>query len=186
MKLAASILALVSVSICAVPHPHYGLRDLPEAVLLGDPGHVSFSLAAASDGWKATLDGSLSPRVDVSISVAPRSLFDPELRLLLVRDLLPLNVVVAAGLDRISFVATLFLGPVRVGFGRVYKTIGERWATVQHAFSQRGAILLGVDERSGRIGAILGIRIHPGRTRLWGVSLVVTRDGARLTIGGTL
>jgi len=186
MKVVLVLMALVASSISAWAAPHVAFFDLPGAIVVGEAGRVTGALSAGTGGPTGSVVASLGRRVDLAMAASASSLFDPELRLLVVRDLLPLNVLLSMGCDRVAFAATLFLGPVHVSFGRRWDSAPTRWATVEHAFSQRGTIVLGLDERSNALGAILGVRVFPGRTRLWGLSFLVTRDGIRVTMGGVL
>lgn len=186
MKRASILLLLLAWAGCASAAPHVAFFDVPEAIVLGDPGRSSVALAVTTDGWSTSITRSLSSRLDVTVTTNAQTLFAPSARLLVVRDLLPLNVMTEIGVERITLASTLFLGPVHVGFGRRWGTSASRWGIVQHAFCQTATLLLGLDERFGSLGPILGLRLHPGSTRLWGLSAIVTRDGLRLTLGGTL
>ncbi|MGB2983684.1 MAG: hypothetical protein WBC63_07495 [Candidatus Bipolaricaulia bacterium] len=186
MKRVLVVLLLLSWAVCGFAAPHYAFRDLPEAVLLGDVGRTSIALEFSEGRFSGSIVGSLAPRLDVVANVSSLSLFEPEVRFLVVRDLLPLNVVIELNPQNVSLVSTLFLGPVHVDFGRTWGATSARWGFVQYAFHQSVSILVGLEEGDGHLGAILGFRIYPGRSRLWGLSFLLTRDGAKLTVGGTL
>jgi hypothetical protein len=186
MKMGLVILLALSWSVCGSAAPHVAFQDLPEAILGGDAGRTSLACELSLQGWRGSITRSLSPRIDVSASTSPRNLFDLEARVLVVKNLLPLNVVVALGWQRLSLISTLFLGPVHVNYGRTWGDEAVRWGYLQHAFHQTMSLVLGLEQRNDTLGTILGLRIHPGRTRLWGASLLVTTTGARLTVGGTL
>jgi len=184
MKLGVLMAVLLLWSTLVLGGPHVAFQDLPEAVLLGDPGRVSMFLRLASGDWSGQITGSLSSRLDLAATVHAANLFDPKIRLLLVRDLLPLNVLIEGSLHRVSWVATLFLGPVHFNLGRTWGETKTRWGYVQYAFHQSMTLILGLDKQGGVLRPILGLRVHPGRTRLWGASLVVTRGGLRIAVGG--
>ncbi|MFC2077636.1 hypothetical protein ACFLTM_02380 [Candidatus Bipolaricaulota bacterium] len=186
MKLGLLVVILLLWAACGAASPHVAFHDLPEAILGGVPGLTSVAVELAPDGWRASITRSLTPRFDVVASVSPIRLFALEGRVLVVKDLLPLNVAVGLSLERISLDSTLFLGPVHVSYGRTWEETSVRRGVVQHAFHQAMTILIGLEERGGSLGVILGLRIHTGQTRLWGASARVTQDGFRLTIGGTL
>lgn len=186
MKLGLLVVILLPCVAFGASYPHLAFHDVSEAILGGVPGLTSVAVELAPDGWRASITRSLTSRVDVVVAVSPVDLFALEGRVLVVKDLLPLNVVVGLSLERISLASTLFLGPVHVSYGRTWEETSVRWGLVQHAFHQAMTILIGLEERGESLGVILGLRIHPGQTRLWGASVRVTQDGFRLTIGGTL
>ena len=186
MKTRLVVILVLSWSICGFAAPHIAFRDLPEAILGGDVGGASLACELSLQGWRGSITRNLSPRIDVSASMSAQNMFDLDVRVLVVKNLLPLNVVVALSSQRLSLISTLFLGPVHVNYGRTWGEEGVRWGYLQHAFHQTMSILIGLEQRNDAIGAILGLRIHPGRTRLWGASLLVTSRGARLTVGGPL
>lgn len=186
MKLGLLVVILLPWAACGAAYPHVAFHDLPEAVLGGVPGLTSVAAELAPRVWRVSITRSLTPRLDVVAAASSLNLFDLEARVLVVKELLPLNVAVGASLERISLVSTLFLGPVHVSYGRTWEETSVRWGVVQHAFHQTMTLLIGLEERGGTLGAILGLRVHPGQTRLWGASVLVTQGGVRLTIGGTL
>ena len=186
MKIRLVILLALLWSICGSAAPHVAFRDLPEAILGGEVGGTSLACELSLQGWRGSITRNLSPRIDVSASMSVQNLFDLEARLLVVKDRLPLNVAVALSSHRLSLISTLFLGPVHVNYGRSWGEESVRWGYLQHAFHQTMSLLIGLEQRSDALGAILGLRIHPGRTRLWGASLLMTPGGVRLTVGGTL
>jgi len=186
MKGTVLAIVLVGCTACGAATPQIALHDLPSAVPIGSPGIVSATVSLATTDWRAIVVGSLTSRVDVAFRVDAETPFDPELRLLVVRDLLPLNVAVVAGLDRIALASTLRLGPVHLAYGRLWGETERRWAYTQYAFDQRVTSLIGLEESAGALGPILGLRLHPGERRTWGLSLVFASGRLRLSIGGLL
>ena len=186
MKCTVLVIVLVGCTVCAAATPQIAFHDLPSAVPIGSPGIVSARASLSTTGWNVAVTGSLTSRVDVAFRVDAETPFDPELRLLLVRDLLPVNVAVIAGLDRITLATTLRLGPVHLAYGRSWGEIERRWAYTQYAFDQRVTSLLGLEESGGALEPILGLRLHPGEERTWGLSLIFDGESIRLSIGGLL
>ena len=192
MKSFAGLLTMVLLLIfvmSANASPNYAFRELPEAGPIGDPGSISAMTSFSSMGWCVDAAGSLTPRIDIAFSIEPADLFDPAIRFCLIRDLLPLQVSVWASVDQISLVSTLLLGPVHVNYGGAWTwslSGRRRWGYVQYAINQRLTLLLGIDNAGGRLGQILGLRIQPGRTRLWGASILLRGEDLRITIGGVL
>ena len=164
--------------------PHYAFRDLPEAIVLGDLGRTSFAVWADEEGVGGSVTRSLGSRLDLVMRVAEDDLFRLRARVLIVRDLLPLNVLVAFDADRIALSSTLFLGPVHLSVGRAWGSIPERWAFLQYAPQDTLCVLIGLGECAGRLAATLGLRFFPGQTGLWGVSIATVHGRARLTVGG--
>ena len=186
MKGVVLAMTLVACSIGAAATPQVAFHDLPEAILIGSPGLVSAVVSLSATGWRGAVVGSLTSRVDVAFGIDGGSPFDPELRLLVVKDLLPLNAAVFVGFDRITLASALLLGPVHLDYGRTWGEAARRWAYVQYAYNQRLTTLIGLEEVSGALGPILGLRLHPGEVRTWGLSLLFTQTGLRLSIGGLL
>jgi len=179
--------------------PHYAFRDLPIGLVLGDPGALSMSLHLSPEGWGGAITGSVAERIDVSFHVTPGNLFEPELRLQVVRDLLPLQVAIALRPTDATFATTLLLGPVDLSLGRSWEPSwmaagsgGGRWLFAQWAASQSLAILVGIDvvDRVGDPhddwGPILGLRLSSTENGLLGSSILFSGGVLRLTIGGTL
>jgi len=164
--------------------PHYAYRDLPEAIVLGDLGRTSFAAWVNEAGVGGSVTRSLGSRLDLVMRVAAGDPFDLQARVLIVRDLLPLNVLVAFDADRIALSSTLFLGPVHLNVGRAWGSIPERWAFLQYAPQDTLCVLIGLGQRAGRLTATLGLRFFPGQTGLWGISIATVQGRARLTVGG--
>lgn len=186
MKLGLLLAILLSPAAWGSVYPCVAFHDLPEGILGGIPGGTSVAVSLSEGTWRASIARSLTRRLDVVAFASPADLFDLEARVLVVRDLLPLNVVATIGIRRISVISTLFLGPVHVSYGRTWGDSEARWGFVQHAFHQTMTLVLGLERRDGGLGPILGLRVHPGETRLWGASLIATQSGFRLSIGGAL
>jgi len=176
--------------------PHYAFRDLPIGLVLGDPGALSMSLHLSPEGWGGAITGSVAERIDVSFHVTPGNLFEPELRLQVVRDLLPLQVAIALRPTDATFATTLLLGPVDLSLGRSWEPSwmaagsgGGRWLFAQWAASQSLAILVGIDvvDRVGDPhddwGPILGLRLssagdpHDDWGPILGLRLSSTENG---------
>jgi len=184
--LASSVVLAVAVGWALPAHgaPHYAFRDLPEAIVVGDLGRTSFAAWACEEGVGGSVTRSLGPRLDLEMLVTADDPFRLRAHILVVRDLLPLNVLVAFDVDRIAFSSTLFLGPVHVNVGRAWGRIQERWAFLQYAPQDTLCVLLGLGQRAGRLTATLGLRFFPGRTGLWGLSVATAHGRPRLTVGG--
>jgi len=177
--------------------PGFAFRDLPNGLTLGHPGLLSASLHLTSSGWRGAISGSLAEWVDVGFAASSESLFDPELRLQLIRDLLPLQAALAFRPTEATFAATLLLGPVDLTLGRDWKLVraraqsGEsRWLYAQWAASQSLTVLVGLThqgEDSGRSwGAILGLRLSSPKDGLRGASIIYRNGSLSLAIGGIL
>jgi len=185
VKLALLVLTLLPCVAASAAYPSIAFGGLPEAIVGGDPGGTSFALAVSDGTWRASITRSLARRLDVTATATAGDLFDLTARVLVVKDLLPLHVAVDIGLDRVSLLATLLLGPVHVDYGRTWGATDARFGYVQYAPSQTVTILIGLDTSDDRCRAIVGVRVHPARTRRWGASLVVVDGALRFAIGGT-
>jgi len=164
--------------------PAFAFGDLPMGIVLGSRGSVSIAGRVSIDGWQATITGSLTERIDLRMAASQTSLFRPEMRVLVIRNLQPLRVVASVAPDSVSFAATLLLGPVHVSLGRSWEPSPLRWGYTQWAATQQLTVLVGVDHRLGRLGPILGLRVHPRDVRLRGASLIWSDGEIRISMGG--
>jgi len=186
VKRTVLVLALLAYAACAVAAPSVAFRDSPEGILGGVPGGTSIAAGVSGRAWSASITRTLTPRLELTWTARPADLFDLEARALVVEGLLPLNVVVGVARRRVALECTLLLGPVHLNYGRSWGGRESRWGYVQYAFDQRLTLLVGLDASDGALGAILGVRVHPGQTRLWGASLLLIGGEIRVAVGGTL
>jgi len=120
------------------------------------------------------------------MTASEESLFDPYLKLAVVRDLIPVNASIQLGLDRWLVLSTWRLGPVQVDWGRAWGQPAGRWAVATFSAFSWGSVIVGVEAIGGAIRSVIGVRIYPGRSRMWGISLIGNGSGVQLTVGGTL
>ena len=185
MKRTILALLFLGLPICGAAAPHYAFAELPTGVVLGEPGALSIALGQSSMGWEFRWTASLFSRADVAVRVTGDNLFQPEFRVQLIRDLLPLQASALIGSDSFGFATTLLLGPVHVTFGRTWlESLSRRYGYTQWAATQHFTVIVGVEHQDGRWGPILGLRLHSKSSRLWGGSIIYYGGELRLSIGG--
>jgi hypothetical protein len=172
--------------LAAFSYPRYAFVDLPTAIVHGDPGRTTVSFGVSEAGCRASIARTVASRLEISATVSEERLFDLGARVVLIEDLGPLSVATAAAAGRLSLLSTLLLGPVHVNLGRTWGDDNARWATLELSPHPRLSLLVGLEGRTGRAGAVAAIRWYPGRTGLWGLSLLIRRAGAEIRVGGTM
>jgi hypothetical protein len=177
---------LLVVSAAASAQPGYAFHDLPTAVVHSDPGRTSLSFRVREVGWEASIARAVTARLEISATASPDHLFDLEARFLVIKDLLPLNVAVDGAAGRVRLLATLYLGPVHIDAGRTWGRGPCRWGTVQLSAHPALCLLVGLEERIGRVAPIAAIRWYPGKAGLWGISVLIRREGLEILVGGTM
>ena len=156
------------------------------AMILFPPGRTRIDVSCDLLGTTAQVQRVVTPRIEVAASACPSDLFDLDVKVALVDDLVPLFVAATLATDGIGVVSTLFFGPVRIDWGRMWGEGACRWGSVQLAARPRLSMFVGVEGRETVVEPFAGVRIFPSGHRLWEIGVSVRRDGIRLSAGGAL
>lgn len=156
---------------------------LPTPGMQGDPGDTAVSWVLSGSGLQWSISRTLLRWIEVTATVTRSSLYSIAGRFVLLRGLYPLVLGASVGEDSIGLLSSLHLGPVRIDASRVWGTLPWRGLTVRFSPRPILAMVVGVEERDGRIEERAGIEWHRG---LWGASFLVGRSGWRVELAGVL
>ncbi len=156
------------------------------AMILLPPGGTRIDIACGPFGTTAQLARGVTRRIEVSASSSSTDLFDLGVKVVLVKDLAPLFVAAILGTDGIGVVSTLFFGPVRIDWGRMWGEGACRWGSAYLSARPRLSMFAGVEASETVVEPFAGVRIFPSGHGLWEIGVSVRRDGIRLSAGGAL
>lgn len=179
-----AILLAAAVSVGCFAQPRIAFYDTPQAVTLGGTGTTSVFIVGTAEGIEGSIVRAVAPWLDVSASFAPSKSFELSAKALVVRDWVPLQVAVEAGLRRRSLLAVLLLGPIHLDAGRTWGDTPRSWAAVGFAANERVALVAGIDAGPVGVRPLAGIRWYPWGTRRWGLSVQWRGMQMRLGVGG--
>ena len=183
MKFSLGLLGIWFVSLLVTASPFHVFCDITEAVTIGERGWTAFSFKLSDDGPAIHLGRALGRRIDVFTTLTTEDFFQPGLRVLLVKDMGPLNAVLTVTKEACSFSSGLRLGPVHFDWGRDFGVHDRRSGTLAVSPDQRVAVILGWESLAGKGRPIFGIRLFP-ESGLRGVSILICPEGGSVTFGG--
>jgi hypothetical protein len=155
-------------------------------MILLPPGGTRIDVACGPFGAMAQVVRGVTRRIEVSASSSCADPCDLDIKVVLVKDLVPLFVAATLGTDGIGVVSTLFFGPVRIDWGRTWGTGACRWGSVHLSARPRLSMFIGVEATETAAEPFAGVRIFPSGHGLWEIEGSVRGDGFRLSVGGAL
>jgi hypothetical protein len=184
MKPALALVGIGLISLLVAASPFHLFCDISEAVTIGETGWTNLLFKITADGPMIHVGRAIGRRMDICATVAPWDLFGLGLRVLVVKDLGPLNAVLTATKDEIVFTSGLRLGPIHLDWGRGVGPSDRRFGTLVAFPEQRIAMVLGLEVIGGSTYPLLGVRLFPDNG-LVGGSFLIRKTGCSLTFGGT-
>lgn len=178
-----SVALALFIALSAAGHPSFVPVDPATALVQADPGRTTFTLAADSGGWTATLSRSVSAGCDVVAVVGPASPPALRVRALVLPSLFPLQMAIEMGWGRLAILGALHLGPVQLVGDRTWGD-GDRVRIALHAADPRVVATAGL-EFGEKVRPFVATTWFAIAAPLWSLSLVGTTDGVRIAIGGT-
>lgn len=162
-----------------------GIPTQPPAVLVQeDPGLTSFGGSFSSRDVRLSISRSVCDRVDVAVLVTPDCPFDLRLRVLLVRDVVPLRVEAEFGVGRSLLLGSLHLGPVRVDVARSWgKDVGG-WCALRLAARADVSFVVGARFAPGSTLPVAGFSWRPSTRALWSLTALFDGRGPAIAVGG--
>ena len=155
-------------------------------MILLPPGATRIDVACGPIETTAWVQRTLTPRIEATATSCPSDLFDLSVKIVLLKNLVPLFVAATLGTDGIGVVSTLFFGPVQVDWGRLWGQGARRWGSVQLSARPRLSMFVGLDAFGTAVEPFAGVRIFPSGHGLWEIDVSVRPDGIRLSAGGVL
>ena len=156
-------------------HLLLGAAGFAEAVY--EPEEVGGSVLWAQvveGGWAVGVRKRLLPWLEAAFASDGEDLFEPEMRIHVVRDLPPVRMALAIGPEWVSFLTQLRLGPVHAAMGRRWGQDPLRWGAVIVAGGRLMALSAGWRTPGGLCAEV---SIHVASSLRWEVSLFF-RDGS--------
>ena len=182
-----SVLLLVCfVGLAAAGAPPGAWFGRSSAMILLPPGGTRIDIACGPSKTAAQVARGLTRRIEVSASLSSADLFDLGAKVVLVKDLAPLFVAATLAADGIGVVSTLFLGPIRIDWGRMWGEGACRWGSAYLSARPRLSMFVGLKTTETIAEPFAGVRIFPSGHGLWEIGASVRRDGIRLSAGGAL
>ena len=183
MKSVLILLTICFLSIVLSASPFHVFSDIPEAITIGESGWTALLFKFSDDGPVIHLGRALGRRIDVFTTLTTEDFFQPGLRILLVKDMGPLNAVLTVTEEVCSFSSGLRLGPIHFDWGRNFGVHERRFGTLVTFPDQRVALILGWEYIAGKGRPVFGIRLFPTRG-LRGVSILICPTNFSVTFGG--
>lgn len=184
VKSTLTVLGIWLIPLIVIASPFHVFSDIPEAITIGETGWTALLFQVTDDGPAIHLGRALGRRIDVFTTVTTEDLFRPGLRVLLVKDLGPLNAVLTVTQEKIGLTSGLRLGPVHLDWGRAFGVRERRWGTLVAFPDQRFGMVLGLEVIEGKMCPLFGMRLFP-TSGLRGVSFLICPAGFSVTFGGT-
>ena len=175
----------MAIFVLAAAHPSFVPTDPPMALIQGDPGRTTLSLAVEKAGWAFTLSRSIASWCEVAAVVSARSPFDLHLRALAVPDAFPVEIVLDVAIDRVGVFGALHLGPARLTGDRVWGEGARTHAALHLAAGPRLVMATGVDLVNREARPFVSYTVLLKAAPLWSLSFVCGTGGPRLAVGGT-
>ena len=186
-------LLLLSVGAVGCPPRAPALAGI-DATIPWSAGRTTLIVDVVAGGGGIELRWAIAPRLELLASGAVPDVVDAGFKVLVLPDLHPLVVSLAATIRGVSMLSSLLLGPVRVDLGRTWAwpwsgmpsaSAGRRWAIVSMSAHPHLGFVAGLVDEGERFGPIAGVRLFPGPTSRWWIDLMVRRSGAGASFGGT-
>ena len=155
-------------------------------MIIFPPGATCIHTMYGLDGVEVQISRSVTSRIEAFVTTSEVDLFRPGLKVAWVTRLAPLKVAGTVGTEGVGLVSTLFLGPVRIDWGRVWGQAPSRWAVGQLSADSQMSLLIGVRATGIRIDPFAGVRLFPLGHALFEIGLSVSRDEVRCSVGGVL
>lgn len=172
-----------AIGVAACAFPHRAFFHPPVAVTLGDLGRTFLLVELVEGGTMLRIGRAINRWLDVVAAVTPQALFSLEMRVLLLRDFGPLSAALDMAPGGFCLTAGLFLGPVRIDWGRTIGREERRWGMVTASPEQHFSLLLGLERGEERISFLGGIRLFPA-SGSWGGSLLFRERRLTVALGG--
>ncbi|MCX6093669.1 MAG: hypothetical protein NTY63_02445 [Candidatus Bipolaricaulota bacterium] len=184
MKSAIALLLLCAAGPAVLGTPA-GIPVEPPAVLVqGDAGLTSFAASFSFCDAEFVISRSLCDRLDVAAVVTLECPFDPRLRVLLIRDLVPLRVEAEFGMGRALLLSSLRLGPVRLDAARCWGRDAGGWCVLRLAARPDVSFVAGVRLGAGSCVPLAGFSWRPSARALWSLTALFDGTGPRIAVGG--
>ncbi len=153
------------------------------AMILLPPGATRIDVTCGPLGLTGCVERIVTPRIGGAVAVGTNVPFGLGVKVVLVKNLVPLFVTATLGTEGVDFVSTLFFGPVRIDWGRTWGKAPARWGSVQLDANPHLSLLVGVERCGNRVGPFAGVRVFPSGHGLWEIGVSVRSDGIRLSVG---
>ncbi|MDD5264527.1 MAG: hypothetical protein PHU43_06790 [Candidatus Bipolaricaulis sp.] len=156
----------------------------PAALVLEDPGGTSFGGLFSFRDARLSVSRSVCDRVDVAVLVTPDCPFDLRLRVLLVRDVVPLRVEAEVAAGHALLLGSLHLGPVRADAARAWGKEAGGWCVVRLAARADVSFVVGARFACGSILPVAGFSWRPSTRALWSLTALFDGSGPAIAVGG--
>lgn len=176
-------LAVLALAWVADGQPGFVPADPPLDLVQGDSGRTTVAVAVGDDAWTVEIARSVTGDLDVAVVATSDRPFAVRARVRVAPSLFPLRAAVEVGSDRISVLAALCLGPLRLVADRAW---GDETSTriALHAAGRDVAAAASV-AWSGWPRFVVSATWFPQIRPLAAVSFAVAHDGCRITLGAT-
>ena len=184
MRLCVGIMTIiVALSTVAFAYPRHASLDLPIAVSLGNPGRSYIQITAPGEGLALSIGRAITPSIDVVVRISAQAPFSPLLHTMLLKDLGPLSIALDVDYDGLCIMVGLFLGAVRIDWGRTSGHEEERWAAITVSLEQRLSVIIGLEAIEKTISFLGGLRLFLADGS-WGGSVLFHHRQLELSFGG--
>jgi hypothetical protein len=155
-------------------------------MILLPSGGTRIDVAYGPFGMVAQVARCVTRRIEVTALSSFADPFDLDVKVVLLKDFVPLFVSATLGTDGIGVVSTLFFGPVRIDWGRTWGKGACRWGSAYLSARPRLSMFIGVEATETAAEPFAGVRIFPSGHGLWEIGVSIRQDGFRLSAGGAL
>jgi len=184
MRLCVGVMTIIlALSTVAFAYPKHAFLDLPIAVSLGNPGRSYIQIRAPGEGLAVSIGRAVTPSIDVVVRISAQALFSPLLHIMLLKDLGPLSIALDVDYDGVCVMVGLFLGPVRIDWGRTIGQEEEKWAALTVSLEQRLSVIIGLEAIERTISFLGGLRLFSADGS-WGGSALFHHRQLELSFGG--
>jgi len=177
------MIILLALSMAAFSYPKHAFLDLPTAVSLGNRGCSYIQIRASEEGPALSIGRAIAPSIDIVVRISAQAPFSPLLHAMLLKDLGPLSVAIDVDYDGVHVMAGLFLGPVRIDWGRRIGDEEEKWVALTLSLEQRFSLVIGLEAMKKTISFLGGLRVFSTDSS-WGGSVLFHYQQLELSLGG--
>ncbi|MEN6368372.1 MAG: hypothetical protein ABFD77_01570 [Thermotogota bacterium] len=156
----------------------------PAALVQGDVGLTSFAASLSFHDAEFVISRSVCDRVEVAAAITLGCPFDLRLRILLVRDLVPLRVEAELALRRVLLLSSLYLGPVHLDAARCWGRDAGGWCALRLAARADVSFVAGARFAAGSVLPMVGFSWRPSRRASWSFTMLFDESGPAITAGG--
>ncbi len=149
-------------------------------------GATRVDVVCSPSGPSVHVRRAVMPWLEADVAVCTADLFRFGIQAVLVTELAPLVVSAMLRTDGIGMISTLFMGPVRIDWGRSWGTQTYRWGSIQLSAGPRLSMLVGIDASAADVEPFVGMRVFPGEHALAEIGISIRRNVVRVSVGGVL